>query len=103
MAWPGALSQDYHRDSEAGTEAALLLFIPLDETSATEPSAAGPPELCACSHFPGSAEECLAGPTAVATDGLAPLGSVVVYDPGLGASGRPRSFRQPFIVLLYLT
>ena len=56
-----------HRDAEAGTEAALLLFVPLDETSAPmdgddadndNVALAGPPELCPCTHWPGSPEEC---------------------------------------------
>ena len=83
VAWPGASAQDYHRDAEAGTEAALLLFVPLDPTSVSLPGAAGPPEMCACSHIPGSPEECgESPPVPMATDGLAPLGSAVV--PTLG-------------------
>ena len=94
VAWPGAGAQDYHRDAEPGTEAALLLFVPLDPTSIAVAGAAGPPEMCACSHTPGSPEECgESPPVPMATDGLAPLGSAVVYDSGLvhrGLSNPPQ-------------
>jgi hypothetical protein len=88
VAWPGADAQDFHRDADAGTEAALLLFIPLDSTSATQAGASGPPEICPCTHVPGSPETCgidgkPADPLPMATDDRSPLGSAVVYDPGL--------------------
>ena len=53
LAFPGAEAQDFHRDAEAGTESALLIFVPLDETSVR--GGAGPPEICPCTHWPGSA------------------------------------------------
>jgi hypothetical protein len=97
VAWPGADAQEFHRDADAGTEAALLLFVPLDPTSATAAGASGPPELCPCSHVPGSPEVCSVDdtgePIPMATDDRAPLGSVVVYDPGLvhrGAVNPPK-------------
>eukprot|EP01052_Picozoa_sp_SAG31_P067654 SAG31_NODE_26447_length_442_cov_0.752187_2_plen_74_part_01 len=43
VAWPGADLQSYHRDTEAGTESAVLLFVPLDETSASANANKGPP------------------------------------------------------------
>ena len=89
VAWPGADAQDFHRDADAGMEAALLIFVPLDPTSATtQTGASGPPELCPCTHVPGSVEACEVNgrPTdalPMATDDRVPLGSAVVYDSGL--------------------
>ena len=89
VAWPGADAQDFHRDADAGMEAALLIFVPLDPTSATtQTGASGPPELCPCTHVPGSVEACevngrKADPLPMATDDRVPLGSAVVYDSGL--------------------
>ncbi len=103
VAWPGADAQDFHRDADAGTEAALLLFVPLDPTSVTQAGASGPPELCPCTHVPGSEEACgvdggASDPLPMATDDRAPLGSTVVYDPGLvhrGAVNPPPQMPTP--------
>ena len=88
-------------DVEAGVEAALLLFIPLEPMSES-----GPPELCLCTHHPSARveEPSCPGLRLAASETHAPLGSVVVYDAGLihrgtanratqtqrGASGNPR-------------
>jgi hypothetical protein len=45
-AWPGASAQAWHRDVEPATEAAALVFIPLDPTSSdTGRGLGGPPEM----------------------------------------------------------
>jgi hypothetical protein len=110
--WPGAAAQPLHRDTSAGSEAALFLFIPLEPMSAGE-GGNGPPEVCAatlsrsiprqvgqlslanrsdpptqlcgCTHHPKAAvpeTEC-PGPKLAADEETAPMGSIVVYEPGL--------------------
>ena len=92
--WPGAGAQELHRDTDVASEAALLVFVPLDEARV---GGAGPPELCPCTHYysgaerarPGEALECgPAGRFAADADAV-PLGSALVYDPGLVHRGLP--------------
>jgi hypothetical protein len=104
--WPGANAQELHRDVEPGMEAALFVFIPLDPTGSfnndTGTGAAGPPELCLCTHKAGQPEKCdddnpstrvLASTTAV------PLGSAVVYDAGLVHRGLAHTGSAPRLMV----
>lgn len=91
VAWPGAEAQEFHRDAEAATEAAVILFVPLDSTSVTNTSAAGPPEFCLCTHAPSASErkDCGADPPLpMPTDSTVPLGSMIAFDPGTIHRGR---------------
>lgn len=83
VAWPGAGAQELHRDAVAGQEAALLIFIPLDDMAADTPGVAGPPELCLCSQWPAVQETACHRPVAGDTNTTAPLGSLLVYNAGL--------------------
>lgn len=72
--WPGAEPQQLHRDADAGHEAALLVFIPLEPM---ELDSAGPPELCPGTHFQGVPEtDCSRGSPVQATPAVAPVGCV---------------------------
>jgi hypothetical protein len=84
VSWPGAAAQDYHRDAGAGSEAALLLFVPL-EFMTTGDKGNGPPELCLCTHHPraGVEENQCPGRRLTADAEAAPIGSVLVYEPGM--------------------
>ena len=84
VSWPGAAAQDYHRDAGAGSEAALLLFVPLEFMTADD-KGNGPPELCLCTHHPraGVEESQCPGRRLTADADVAPVGSVLVYEPGM--------------------
>ena len=106
VSWPGALSQELHRDAEAGSEAALLVFIPLEEMAET-----GPPELCACTHRAQAGSGAAAGGAApiecgsvrfAAEPGKTPPGSALLYDPGLvhrGTANKAKSKTEPRLML----
>lgn len=84
VSWPGAEPQEFHRDAGAGSEAALLLFVPLEAMVAAD-SGNGPPEMCLCTHHPraGVGEGECPGPRLTADADVVPVGSVLVYDPGM--------------------
>eukprot|EP00040_Diaphanoeca_grandis_P033129 m.202127 g.202127 ORF g.202127 m.202127 type:complete len:477 (+) comp32818_c1_seq2:67-1497(+) len=85
ISWPGAGAQEYHRDVEPNTEAAVLVFIPLDEMWVRD-GAAGPPEMCLCSHSPHVEEKNCSFPWQAESDKIE-VGSALIYDSGLTHRG----------------
>ena len=104
VSWPGAAAQELHRDAEVASEAALLVFVPLDEARV---GAAGPPEMCPCTHFPAAGERAGGAPSCRAAGRWAaemPLGSALAYDPGLVHRGLPnRAAGDEPRLMLHLT
>jgi hypothetical protein len=98
--WPGAEAQAYHQDIGAESEAALYLFIPLEQMT-DSPGGAGPPEFCMCTHSRTtfakhtSNHRCdgpklVCGGTGTHNIKL-DLGAAIVFDPGLVHRGLPNN------------